>query len=112
MNTLSDDQIRMLVAEFHAGSEEDIVGLFAVYQAVYELFEDKEAAREQTLRVVRGMLESGMVAGDSPYHPGGYAPWPSQTPESVLSRIRLEWLTLDRRPDIPDIAWFGPAKPA
>ncbi len=112
MKTLSDNQVRTLVAEFHTNSEEDIVGLFAVAKEVYELLEDENAAREQTLRVVGAMLKSGMIAGDPPYSPGGYTPWPNQTPEVVLNRIRSEWLALKRRPDIPDIAWFGPAKQA
>ena len=112
MKTLSDNQISTLVAEFHTDSEEDIVGLFAVAKEVYELLKEEDAAREQTLRVVEAMLKSGMIAGDPPYSPEGYTPWPNQTPEAVSNRIRSEWLALKRRPDIPDIAWFGPAKQA
>lgn len=112
MKTLSDNQISALVAEFHTESEEDIVGLFAVAKEVAELLEDEDAAREQTLRVVEAILKSGMIAGDPPYSSKGYKPWPNQTPEAVLNRIRSEWLAMKRRPDIPDIAWFGPAKQA
>lgn len=112
MKTLSDNQLRTFVAEFHTDSEEDIVGLFAVAKEVHELLEDEGSAMEQTLRVVEAMLNSGMIAGDSPYSPQGYTPWPNQTPEIVLNRIRSEWLALQRMPDIPDIAWFGPAKQA
>lgn len=67
MKTLSDNQLRTLVAEFYTETKEEIVGLFAVAKEVYELLEDEDATREQTLRVVGAMLKSGMIAGDPPY---------------------------------------------
>ncbi len=108
MKTLSDEQVHALIGEFYTESREDIVGLFAVAQAVEDLIEDTDIAREQTLRIVEGLLAKGMLAGDSPYHAGGYKPWPDQDQTAVLNRIRSEWTDFGHLPNIPDIAWFGP----
>ncbi len=108
MNTLTDIQLHTLAADFHTTSTEDIVGLFAIAKDVFALLHDEDATREEALRVVRALLDTGMCAGNPPYSPGGWQPWPDQTPETVLARIRAEWHALGRRPNIPDIAWFGP----
>ena len=108
MKTLSDKQIHTLIGEFYTESYEDIVGLFAIAQAVEDLIKDLDIAREQTLRIVQGLLAKGMLAGNSPYNAGGYKPWPNQDQTAVLNRIRSEWMDLGHSPSIPDIAWFGP----
>jgi hypothetical protein len=108
MKSLSDDQMRVLIDEFFTESDEDVVGLFAIAQAVEDLIKDKDMAREQALRVVEGLLDRGMLAGQSPYCIDGYQPWPDQDRTTVINRIRSEWLALGRSPTITDIVWFGP----
>ena len=110
MEQLTDKQVCMLVDEFYTESHEDIVGLFAIAQAVEDLIGNNEITREQALRVVEALLAKGMVAGDSPYHPGGYKPWANQERSAVINRIRSEWQQLGHSPSIPDIAWFGPPR--
>ena len=112
MKILDDKQVQNLIGEFYSESCEDIVGLFAIAQAVEDLIPDADAAREQTLRIVDGLLSKGMVAGNSPYSIGGYQPWRNQDRMTVMRRIRSEWVDLGHSPSIPDIAWFGPAKQA
>ncbi len=112
MRTLNDEQVQTLAGEFYTESHEDIVGLFAIAQAVEDLIDDVDAAREQALRVVQGLLARGMLAGDSPYSADGYRPWPDQERVAVMNRIRSEWVDLGHSPSIPDIVWFGPAKQA
>ncbi len=112
MKTLDDKQVQTLIDEFYSESSEGIVGLFAIAQAVEDLIPNADAAREQTLQIVDGLLSKGMAAGDSPYSAGGYQPWPNQNRTTVMHRIRSEWMDLGRSPSIPDIAWFGPAKQA
>lgn len=108
MKTLDENQISALVDDFFTYSYEDIVGLFAIAQAVEDLTRDKNSSLEPSLRIVEQLLAKGMRAGCSPYHPGGYRPWPDQDRKTVMARIRAEWLALGRSPTIPDIAWFGP----
>lgn len=110
MKALSDKQVRTFIDEFYTESLEDIVGLFSIAKEVGEMIEDEDTAREESLRVVDGLLKRGMQAGDSPYHPSGYQPWKDQDHHSILNRIRSEWLALGRKPNIPDIAWFGPPR--
>ncbi|MDT7953564.1 MAG: hypothetical protein RQ966_18850 [Acetobacteraceae bacterium] len=111
MKALSDNQIRSLVDEFYTDSQEDIVGLFAIAQAVEDILgQDPDSVREQTLRVVEALLDRGMLAGNSPYHPHGYQPWADQDRNALLKRIRSEWLRLGHSLSIPDIAWFGPSE--
>ena len=94
MRTLSDKEMQTLVSDFYTESHEDIVGLFAIAQAVEDLIDNAK----------------GMLAGDSPYHAGGYRPWPDQERTAVMHRIRREWMELGHSPSIPDIVWFGPPK--
>jgi len=110
MKTLTQDQIKTLVKEFYSETLEDIVGLFSIIQEVRELSINDNVVREETLHVVKALLAEGMVAGDPPYYPDGYKPWPDQDPSKVIDRIRSEWLQLGHTPDIPDIVWFGPSK--
>lgn len=107
MRTLTDRERRSLVEEFHAESGSDLVGLWEIVKEVEELVGTGETAREQSLMIVRDLLEEGLVAGDPPYSPDGYKAWDDQVPVNVVTRIRREWLGLGHTPNIPDIAWFG-----
>ena len=107
MRSLTDRERRSLVEEFHAESGGDLVGLWEIAKEVGELVGPGETAREQSLMIVRDLLEEGLVAGDPPYSPGGCKAWDDQVPVNVVVRIRAEWLSLGRTPNIPGIAWFG-----
>lgn len=49
---------------------------FAIADFVEDLIgNDDDTVREQTLQVVEALLTKGMLAGESPYHPGGYETW-------------------------------------
>lgn len=109
MKMLNERQIRALVEEFYTESPENVFGLFALADYVADLLgDDDDAVREQTLRVAKVLLIRGMLAGNSPYHPGDYKPWADQDQASVLRRIRSEWLQPGHRPTLHEIAWFGP----
>ena len=107
MRTLTDCERRSLVDEFYAESGSDLVGLWEIAKEVEEFVGTGETAREQSLMIVRDLLEKGLVAGDPPYSPGGYKVWDDQVPVNVVIRIRTEWLSLGHTPKIPDIVWFG-----
>lgn len=107
MRTLTDRERCSLVEEFRAESGSDLVGLWEIAKEVEELVGPGETAREQSLMIVRDLLEEGLVAGDPLYGPGGYKAWDDQVPVNVVVRIRTEWLSLGRTPNIPDIVWFG-----
>jgi len=107
MRALTDCERRSLVDEFYAESGSDLVGLWEIAKEVEELVGTGETAREQSLMIVRDLLEEGLIAGDPPYSPCGYKAWDDQVPINVLARIRNEWLSLGHTPNIPDIAWFA-----
>lgn len=107
MRTLTDRERRSLVNEFYAESGSDLVRFWEVAKEVEELVGTGEMAREQSLMIVRDLLEEGLVAGDPPYSPGGYQAWNDQVPINVVARIRIEWLSSGHTPTIPDIVWFG-----
>lgn len=107
MRALTDRERRSLVDEFYAEAGTDLVGLWEIAKEVEELVGTGETAREQSLMIVRDLLEEGLVAGDPPYSSGGYKAWDDQVPVNVVARIRTEWLSLSRTPNIPDIVWFG-----
>ncbi len=107
MRALTDRERRSLVEQFHAEAGSDLVGFWEIAKKVEELVGTGEAAREQSLMIVRDLLEEGLVAGDPPYSPGGYKAWDDQVPVNVVVRIRAEWLSLGHTPNIPDIVWFS-----
>ena len=110
MKNLDEDQVNNLVDDFFTTSLEDIVGLFAIAQAVEDLTGDEKNSLEPSMRIVEKLLEKGMLAGYSPYDPDGYRPWPNQDRKVVMDRIRSEWIALGHSPSIPDIVWFGPSE--
>lgn len=107
MKGLTDGERRNLVDEFYAESSGDLVGLWEIAKEVQDLVGPGEAAREQSLLVVRDLLGKGLIAGDPPYRLNGHEAWGDQKPDAVVARIRAEWLALGHAPDIPDIAWFS-----
>lgn len=107
MIELVDADIQQMVDEFVAESRDDLVGLWQVVRRIEERSSDPTSLRERTLRVVRTLLEHGLLAGNPPYSLGGFQVWTDQRPDAVVSRIRKEWLELGRTPNIPDIVWFS-----
>ena len=96
-----------LVEEFLAESNDDLIGLWEIVRKVAQRVPANGSLMEETLAVVRELLAQGLAVGDPPYSGVGYRPWPDQNPDSVVERIRSEWLALGRDPNIPDMAWFG-----
>lgn len=107
MKILTTHERRTLVDELYAESGGDLVGLWEIAKEVEELVGTGEVAREQSLIIVNDLLAKGLVVGDPPYSPGGYRVWDNQNPDKVMGRIRTEWISLGRTPNIPDIAWFA-----
>lgn len=96
-----------LIRDFYNESNSDLVGLWEITKEVEEIMGTNDAAKEQSLFIVRELLSRGLRAGDPPYCPTGYQPWLDQNPDAIINRIRAEWLELGHTPSIPDIVWFG-----
>jgi hypothetical protein len=107
MTALTDAELANLVDAFYSESGVDLVGLWQIAKVVEEAVGVGAVAREQSLLIVRALLEKGLCAGDPPYRAGGYEPWQDQTASAVIDRIRSEWVALGRTPNIPDVVWFG-----
>ncbi len=98
-----------LVANYLRHAQVDYVGLWQIVGRVRdELGVQSDAdARQNTLAVVRGLVEQGLRPGD--YLKSGFHYWPESDPDSVVARIDREWQRMGRDPDLPEpICWFAP----
>lgn len=70
--------------------------------------EDSNEILEPLVTLVRGLLERGFLAGDSPVDNDGvhFKPWPNQDPEAVVAYIRSQW-PRDDFPSWGDGPWFA-----
>lgn len=104
--------------ELLAECKEDHVGLWEVVWSTRFLLNreeppggDKDHAaqedvRRMTLRVLKELLEEGLVQAGFPAPDGrGFQPWP-MPPSEVVARVQSEWDALGREPNIGEIAWF------
>lgn len=86
------------------------IGLWMLFDDVAEELEAQhpDEILEPLLTVVRGLLEYGFLAGDSPVDNDGvhFQPWPNQDPEAVVAFIRREW-PRDDFPSWGDGPWFA-----
>ncbi len=86
-------------------AREDYLGLWQIVMRTNRLASSDERAREDTLADIRVLLARGVRAGNLTGE-GGFAAWPDQFPDSVIERVRREWVALGRAPTVNEIAWF------
>ena len=80
-------KIAFIVEGFMSEVSIDVVGLWQIAKQVEKEMGKCDEAREQTLAIVRHLLERGFQAGGSPHQIGGYVPWPNQNAASVVELI-------------------------
>ena len=69
--------------------------------------DDDEETLEITLNLVEGLVQRGLVAGDSPVAGGRrFAAWPNQDPRAIGEYIRREWVERGGPPGWGDGPWF------
>jgi hypothetical protein len=89
---------------------EDWIGLWMLFDDVAQHLDadDPSEVLEPLLTLVRGLLEHGFLAGDSPAHNDGvhFRPWPNQDPEAVVGFICRQW-PRDDFPSWGDGPWFA-----
>ena len=95
-------------------AEDDWIGLWEIvaYVAEESGVEDSEQQVELTVAVVKGLLERGLCAGESPVHNTGprFVPWREQDPDAITAFIRREWQRNDEFPSWGDAPWFTIAR--
>ena len=93
---------------FEREALEDFIGLWQLVGAVKENAEApaEESAQNLTLDLVRKMLSRGFKAGTLSKDGRALEPWPDQTTESIVRRIKMEWEALGHDPTVGDIVWF------
>jgi hypothetical protein len=70
--------------------------------------DDHEEALELTLALVEGLLDRGLLAGDSPVKSTAtFNAWSSQQPSFVTEHIRRQWRERSGPPDWGDSPWFA-----
>ena len=96
-----------ILAEFRREAEDDWIGLWAIAWMVRHDHAKANASevRKLTMRLVRMMMESGLVVGG--FCDKSFVPWPDQGTASVIRRIEREWNALGRDPTLGEVAWFG-----
>jgi hypothetical protein len=102
------DPSERLSDEMLAEAKIDEVGLWLIIATLREQYGivDPARRREITLRVVEKLLASGQVKAGY-YNPdgSGIAPWNIQN-DDILSRIKSEWDSLARDPNIGEVVIF------
>ncbi len=88
---------------------EDHVGLWSVISEIQVAAKkniDPATVQRRTLNALRPLLEAGLVQAGHPA-PGGreFVAWPIPASEAI-ERIKRQWDTLGREPNIGDIVWF------
>ena len=90
--------------------QEDWIGLWEISQDVQELLDidDPMQNLEVTITLVKGLLERGFSAGESPVASvADFIAWPDQNPDSVADLIRREWRHRGTLPGWGDCPWFA-----
>lgn len=90
----------------------DYVGLWAVIFDVKELFNKKNAdeIKDITLQIIKKLLDENLIVAGFPTKDGrNFAKWNYSAGE-IIYRIRKEWDTLHRDPDIDEVVWFTSCK--
>ena len=87
----------------------DWIGLWMIVQDVEAELEpnNDEETLELTVTLVRGLLERGYLAGDSPAKSAAqFNAWPNQRPHAIAEYIRSEWKKRGGPPGWGDAPWF------
>ena len=106
MDDATQALVKRLADKFELEVRDDWVGLWEIVGSLEKLAADQVTLLDQTIEVVRALLERGFVAGNLTRSAPGFEPWPDQRPDAIIQRIRSEWLALGRIPTIGDIAYF------
>jgi hypothetical protein len=85
--------------------------------ALWMIVEDVEAelnpgtddeTLELTITLVRGLLDRGFLAGDSPIESAvRFHAWPDQHADSITEHIRRQWREREGAPGWGDSPWFA-----
>ena len=105
---MNKSRLRELKKDLLEHCKLDYVGLWVVSSTVREglLLEDDNEVQENSLAIIRGLLEDGLVVvGDMDWELEKLVPWPSE-PKETLARIREEWDQIGRDPDHLEICWL------
>lgn len=97
-----------IIAEFQREAAVDFIGLWQLVRAVKDNLEQDEspAVQQLSLDLLKRILAAGFRVGDLSATGRVLEPWPDQRPDHVVARIRSEWDSLGREPNIGDIAWL------
>jgi hypothetical protein len=107
--------IKAAVEQIEGWAESDWIGLWEITQYVGdEIGEDgsEDLQLELVVSVVKGLLERGLCAGDSPLTNLGprFLPWRNQDPDTITASIRQEWQRNKEFPSWGDGPWFTIAR--
>jgi hypothetical protein len=92
-------------AELLREATEDHVGLWAVIRLLRDATDGPETM-EQILAVLEELLVRKQLVVGFPTADGrSFKAW-ATPPRDSIERIRREWLSLGRDPDIGEVAWF------
>ena len=107
--------IETAVQQIEAWAQSDWIGLWEIVAYVSEDLGDEVSEEDQLeliVSVVKGLLERGLCAGDSPVENVGpeFVPWRDQDPDTIAARIRQGWERNSEFPAWDDGPWFTVAR--
>jgi hypothetical protein len=102
-------EFKTRIQEYAKGDIDDIVGLYQISGWIERTLGIVDTMKliELTLEFVKGALDQGFQAGEFHHGSTHFTVWDNQSADYVCSRIKEEWLSLGRKPNIADIVWFG-----
>jgi hypothetical protein len=88
-------------------AHEDAIGLWHVIDIVHDAFPgaSHHDIQEVTLRIIRNLLDQGLVQAGFP-DGRRFDAWKQSSAETV-TRIKAEWDAIGREPRLGEIVWFN-----
>ncbi len=110
---ISVDDYRFLRESLIEDTHHDFVGLWVIPKWIESIAPatEPEAVKSTTIRLVRELLEEGLIRAGYPSDTGDeFVQW-SVPVQQVLDHINAEWSRLGRHPNIGEVVWFDVATP-
>jgi hypothetical protein len=104
----ASDQVNEIVEDYVRHSQVDYIGLWQIASRIREDLGpiDNAKVRQQTIVVVRRLIEREILAGD--YVKSGFRFWDDDNPEAIIARIEKEWDPEHGDPTLANpICWFA-----
>ena len=86
---------------------DDYIGLWEILRADGRLAHPVDSDRvERVLGAIGELIDKGYAVPGAPIRFDGFEPWPLG-PSEAIARIRRDWDTLGREPNVGEVVWLA-----